>query len=65
MKLAIGYAFSPGAFVSDTRKSAGMFRAAPAAAAVVLSMVGSMNWPARFRTTPTGSWFLIAYASST
>ena len=51
--------------MSDTRKSAGMLFAAPAAAAVVLAIVGSTNLPAAFFTAATGILFFTAYASST
>src|SRR6266511_4174167 len=47
-----GYAPCPGAFVIDTRKSFGMFAAAPAAAAVTESVLGVTNSPAWFSTAP-------------
>ena len=48
----IGYDWAPGAFVIDTRKSAGIFAAAAAAAAVVEAMDALTNWPSRFCTEP-------------
>ncbi len=49
----IGYASFPSAFVIDTRKSAGIFDpAAAAAAAVTDCSVALTNSPAMFCTTP-------------
>ena len=44
VKLATGYAFSPGALVIETRKSSGIFWAAPAAAAVTESRSAFTYW---------------------
>ncbi len=49
---AIGYAAAPGAFVIDTRKSAGMLAEASAAAAVTDAVDALMNAPAAFCTAP-------------
>ena len=48
----IGYAPAPGALVIDTRKSAGMFAAAPAAAAVTDCSDARTNSPLAFCTDP-------------
>ena len=48
----IGYASAPGALVMDTRKSFGMFLAAPAAAALTVSVDAFTNLPAGFFTVP-------------
>src|SRR5262245_30765682 len=50
VKDEIGYAFSPGAFVMETRKSGGMSVAAPAAAAVTVSGEAFTNIPEAFWT---------------
>jgi hypothetical protein len=49
---ASGYASSPGALVIDTRKSAGIFAAAEAAAAVTDSVDAFTNLPPAFCTGP-------------
>src|SRR5207247_8064310 len=59
-EVAMGYTSGPGAFVSETRKSGGISAAAPAAAAVVLPIVGSTNRPALLRIDAAGRLFLMA-----
>src|SRR5258708_31895972 len=56
VKLEIGYASFPGAFVIDTRKSAGIF-GAEAAAALTPSSDAFWKAPAEFRTLPYGMLF--------
>src|SRR5262245_51676125 len=65
VKLEIGYASFPGAFVIDTRKSGGMAFAAPAAAAVTLARSAFMKAPELLRTLPYPILFWTAYTSST
>src|SRR5271169_2351988 len=52
VKLEAGYAFLPGAFVMDTRKSSGMVFAASAAAAVTLATLAFTKAPEEFFTVP-------------
>ena len=56
----MGYASAPGAFVIETRKSGGMFAAAPAAAAVTLETDGTTKAPVLFCTAPTEILFCSA-----
>ena len=57
MNEEIGYASAPAALVIETRKSAGMWPAAPAAAAVTLSIDGVTKAPLLFCTAPTAILF--------
>src|SRR5947209_3502327 len=59
VKLQMGYASFPGALVMDTRKSAGIFGADPAAA-VTPSSEAFKNVPAELRTLPYGILFCTA-----
>ena len=60
VKLEIGYAPLPAAFVMDTRKSSGMLAAAAAAAAVTLARSAVTNSPAAFLTEPYAILFCTA-----
>src|ERR1039457_7199480 len=59
VKLEIGYASFPGAFVMDTRKSAGIF-GSEVAAAVTPSNGTFTETPNKFRMLPYGMLFCIA-----
>ena len=58
VKLDIGYAFSPGALVIETRKSSGMFCAAPAAAAVTESRSAFTKLASLILDRPVGHFIL-------
>src|SRR2546422_7468571 len=65
VKLEIGYASTPLAFVIETRKSSGVIAVEAAAAAVTASIDGSTKLPLAFLINADGSLFWTAYANST